>query len=440
MMKQLFRPVDIAILVYFRFFAGIFLSLELVNSLFLGDFHEYTAPAFHFHYLFFEWINPWPYPGMVLHYIFTIAAGLMVATGFYYRLSSALLFFGHLLLFLMEETEYINHFYLYCLMSFWLMLLPLHKAASWDVKRTPSLKASVLPAWMLYLLLFHMALAYFFAGVAKLDADWLSGTTMRLFFKHKGIIFEKQTFPQLMSWGGLLFDLTIVPLLLWRKTRLLAFLWAVMFHMINVVMFGLATFPWFSLMMTSMFFDPSWPRKIPGVNRLIDLPDRANEMKGHPWLVMTLMTYGLIHLALPFRHLFYPGHPSWTEQGHKFAWRMKLRSKEGFLHFFVEDKKNKSREYVFLAHYLTAKQIRDITGKPDLILQFAHFLKEKYAQEGKDVAIYAQSFVGLNGREPRHLIRPDVDLAREKRKLGHYDWIILDPEKIPGQKSVKISN
>ena len=67
MIRHLLRPTDAAIFIYFRFFAGVFLALELINSLTLGDFHEYTYPRFHFTYLFFDWIKPWPAWGMVFH-------------------------------------------------------------------------------------------------------------------------------------------------------------------------------------------------------------------------------------------------------------------------------------------------------------------------------------------------------------------------------------
>ena len=35
----------------------------------------------------------------------------------------------------------------------------------------------------------------------------------------------------------------------------------------------------------------------------------------------------LVQLTLPLRHYIYQGNVSWTEQGHRFAWHMKLRSK-----------------------------------------------------------------------------------------------------------------
>jgi hypothetical protein len=247
MMKILLRPIDNAILVYFRFFAGILLAWELVCDLLQGALQEYTLSNFHFSYLFFEWVKPWPLLGMNLHFVLTIVTGCLVALNIYYRFASIVLFLGYALLFLMERSEYINHFYLYTLVSFWLMVLPLNK------------KRGQAPAWILYLLLFHVSVVYFYAGIAKINPDWLSGNTMNHFLNSRGI--DRPELGRFFAWAGMLFDLLIVPLLLIRPTRIFAFICAAFFHTANALMFGLATFPWFALMMTAMFFDPSWPRK-----------------------------------------------------------------------------------------------------------------------------------------------------------------------------------
>src|SRR5690606_35143308 len=112
------------------------------------------------------------------------------------------------------------------------------------------------PAWMLYLILFHMSLAYFFGGVAKLNSDWLMGTPMDLFLAARkdyllGAIYSQKWAPYVFSYGGIFFDLLIVPLMIFPSTRILGFLISVVFHLSNVMMFGLATFPWFSLLLTT---------------------------------------------------------------------------------------------------------------------------------------------------------------------------------------------
>jgi vitamin K-dependent gamma-carboxylase len=418
MMKSLFRPVDAAVLIYFRIGAGILLSQELINGLVIGKFDQYVAPAFNFSYLFFDWVKPWPYWGMVVHYALTIFAGFAVAFNFHYRVFSVILFLGHLLLFLFEQTEYINHSYLYCLVSFWMMLLPLHN------RRTTR------PAWMLYLIIFHMALAYFFGGVAKLNADWLQGTPMDIFLANRrdgplGFLYDAPWAPFLYSYGGVLFDLLIVPLLAWRRTRLPAFVVAVGFHLSNVAMFGLATFPWFSIFLSTMFFDPSFPRRIPVLRHFLPWGiERVPEVTPDRRLVALLAAYVAVHVLLPFRHLLYPGVTSWTEQGHTFAWRMMLRHKEGSVMFFVKSQRDGHLALPDPRQFITPRQLADMTGKPDLILQFAHFLRDRYEREWKTpVAVYASARVSLNGRPRQELIAPGTDLAREERGFAHYKWI-----------------
>ena len=419
-MKLLNKPIDIAILVYFRFFAGLLLAQELINALFIGKFHEYTSPKFHFSYLFFPFIKPWPPSGMALHFAVTILAGLFLAFGKFYRLSAILLFLGYSSMFLMEMGEYINHIYLYSLISFWMIFLPLGREELKD-------KA---PAWMLYLILFHMALAYFFGGIAKINPDWLRGTPMDIYLAARenhplSFIYAHKWSPLIFSWGGMLFDLLIVPALIWKRSRIPAFIIAVCFHLSNVAMFGLATFPWMSIVLSTMFFDPSWPRRLPYFHML--LPDQRTSPTefNFKWLPATCISiYVLIHLMLPFRHFMYPGDPSWTEEAHMFSWRMMLRDKVGSVQFIVMDKKTKHVSRVRLNEYLTERQIRIMTGKPDMILQFAHFLRDEHQKKGKEVKVFATSKIGLNGRKPQEMIKSKTDLAMVERSLGHYDWII----------------
>lgn len=47
----------------------------------------------------------------------------------------------------------------------------------------------------------------------------------------------------LFTYGGLLLDLLVVPLLLWRRTRTAAFALAVVFHLLNAALFRMGSFP-----------------------------------------------------------------------------------------------------------------------------------------------------------------------------------------------------
>jgi hypothetical protein len=66
-----------------------------------------------------------------------------------------------------------------------------------------------------------------------------------------------------------------------------------------------------------------------------------------------------------------------------------------------------------------------MSGQPDMILQFAHYLAEKAQREGRPgVQVHANVTASLNGRDPQVLIDPQVDLAATPRNLRHSAWIV----------------
>jgi hypothetical protein len=105
---------------------------------------------------------------------------------------------------------------------------------------------------------------------------------------------------------------------------------------------------------------------------------------------------------------------------------MMLRSKNGSLNFYVQDPVTNARKPVNIRDYLTSGQHRDMLGKPDMILQFAQFLREEHKNSTRgEVEVYARCRVSLNGKPPREMIQSDINLAKEKRSLAHYAWILL---------------
>lgn len=133
----------------------------------------------------------------------------------------------------------------------------------------------------------------------------------------------------------------------------------------------------------------------------------------------------LVQIALPLRHHFFEDNVLWTEEGHRLSWRMMLRSKGGSSTFKVVEKGTTDTIYVKKQDYLTQKQMRAINSKPDMIWQFAHRLKREYAEQGKDIQVFVNAKVMVNGRPSQTLINPKVDLAAEKwRHFKHHDWIL----------------
>ena len=140
---------------------------------------------------------------------------------------------------------------------------------------------------------------------------------------------------------------------------------------------------------------------------------------------MLIATYVGLQLLIPLRHYLYPGKVSWTEEGHRFAWHMKLRDKDASADFIIVDPVRSDTLVVDPRDYLTRWQARKMSTRPDMILQFSHYLAEKMRHDGHvQVEVRAEVTASLNGRRSQVLIDPTVDLARQRRTLKSASWIL----------------
>jgi hypothetical protein len=285
-----------------------------------------------------------------------------------------------------------------------------------------------------------MAIVYFYGGVAKLNADWLRGEPVRTWLTDRGETLgawmANEAAVRFICYGGLLFDLLIVPLLLWRRTRLLAFVLAVGFHLTNRALFDIGVFPWLAIALTVLFFPPDTPRRIAArLHTLWSGRASLEQMRfpnlrqaGFTWrgsVGTFLILYLAWQLLMPLRHLLYPGNVSWTEEGHQFAWHMMLRSKEADALFVVRNADTGEAWAVDPLRWLTRRQYRKMAGRPDMLVQFAQHLARLMHQGGYPrVQVRAVVRVRFNGRPPALLIDPEVDLAKVQRGLGRAPWIL----------------
>jgi hypothetical protein len=431
----LFAPVDIAWLAVFRIGFGLLMAGECFQYLESGVVKAfYVDPPFHFTWLLFDWVKPWPGAGMYLHFYALIGLALCIAAGFCYRVSSALFCLGFSYVFLLEQARYLNHWYLICLLALVMSALPAHRALSVDAWLRPSLRAEQVPAWTLWLLRVQIGIVYLFGGIAKLNADWLAGQPMQIWLpgsiRLPGLeaVLAAPASALLISWGGLLFDLCVVPALLWRSTRPYAFAAAIGFHLLNSQMFEIGVFPWLAIWSTLTFFDPDWPR------RVFNWPRRSAVGPAGParWDRGARATAGLvavylaIQLLVPLRHWLYPGNVSWTEEGHRFSWHMKLRSKAALARFRLTDPSTGRVWDVEPTAELTERQARKMAIDPFMLLQYAHHLADRASPpQGPRGEVRAIAVASLNGHPPEPFIDPSVDLAAVPRTLfGPTDWIL----------------
>jgi hypothetical protein len=427
-MRRLFAPVDVASLAVFRVAFGSLLLVEVVRFFANGWIaSKYVQPTFHFTYYGFEWVRPWPGAGMYAHFAALGVLAACITLGFATRAAAALFFVGWTYVFLLDQAEYLNHFYLVSLFSLLLVFVPSRGALSLDARLRPSIASDDAPAWSLWVMRTQMAVVYVGAALAKVSWDWLvEGQPMRLWLadvKDMGAIGALAQRPWVaiaMSWGGFLLDLLVVPGLLWKRTRAVAFVLALGFHLANSVLFRIGIFPWMAIAATTLFFEPDWPRRVFHWARTSESKPRE---PAYPRQTAVLLAAWLaFQVLMPLRHWLYPGPVDWTEEGHRFSWHMMLREKRGTAAFHVTDPATGRTEVVRPAELLTERQVAKMVARPDMILQFAHHLARR--RTATRVRVHAHVMVGLNGRRERPLVNPSADLAAEPRTLRHAWWIM----------------
>lgn len=432
--KNLFAPVDISSIVIFRIVFGTIMFWEVTRYFRYNWIYRYwIEPEFNFSY------GPFNFQPLPEQYMYTLwyALGVLaifILIGFLYRISTALFFVLFSYTFLLEQARYLNHFYLVIIISFIIIFLPAHRSFSIDSLIFKKIKSAVVPSWSLWLVRFTIAIPYFFGGVAKINPDWLRGYPLQnwllsdLDFPVIGQFFDQRWMVLVMSYSGLLLDLLIVPVLLFKRTRVFGFVIISLFHLMNDQLFSIGIFPWFMMFATSIFFSPSWPRKILAIGKLdinsleaYTIPKAAVRKT----ILVGLSVFALVQITLPFRHLIIPGNVHWTEEGHRYAWHMKLRSKSGVTRFYIVDEGSGERLQVRADGFIEDWQANKMDGKPYMIWQFAQHIKDEFRLMGSNVEVYVDAWASLNGRSYQQLIAPNFDITQvPKPWFGNANWIL----------------
>jgi vitamin K-dependent gamma-carboxylase len=454
---RLFEPVDGASLAVFRILFGAIMLWE-VWRYFSNDWipRYFIDPTFHFTFYGFGWVQPWPGNGMYWHFAVLGALAVCIMLGLAYRIAAPLFFLAFTYVFLLEQARYLNHFYLISLLALLMAIVPAHRVWSVDRWLGGQNWSQTIPTWSLWLLRAQIGIVFVFASVAKWNGDWLRGQPLSMWiaedtdFPVIGRFFDERWMGVLMSYGGLFLDLLVVPFLLIPFTRPFALLAAATFHYLNSKLFTIGIFPWLALGTALLFFPPDWPRRLvrrirerrlraprpPHVTPVPDPPRNWRLGRARTALLGVLAVYFAIQIFMPLRHWLYPGNVSWTEEGHRFAWHMKLRDKEADARFFATDPASGQSGEVDPFLYVTDWQYDEMAARPDMVVQLAKHIEDE-AKENPDFAIQdlevrAEVIASLNGRPAEPLIDREVDLTEvDVTPFTTADWIEPLDEPLP---------
>lgn len=435
--RWLFTHIDNSPLIVFRIIFGLLIALEAIGAIFTGWIKRtLVTPDFTFNFIGFDFLQPLPGNGMYYYYAIMGIFGLLVMIGYRYKLSMSAYTLMWAGVYFMQKSSYNNHYYLLLLLCCIMICLPAADYYSLDTKQHPDKKKLSMPRWCLLLIIGQMWIVYTYGSVAKWYPDWLDFTVPKNLMAAKahypiiGKVLQNHWAHVSIAYTGILYDLLIIPLLLWRRTRWLAFGASIFFHLFNSIVFQVGIFPYLSLAFSLFFF----PREVINRRFLKEKPFYTkNELiipKFSTIIIPVFFIYLLVQIALPLRHWIIPGDVLWTEEGHRMSWRMMLRSRAGITNFYIKEKDKDERVFINKSDYLSNKQIRTVSTKPDAMWQFAQRLKKEYHQQGKEIEVYIDSKVSINGKKRRLFIDPEVDIANVPwNYFSTNPWIIKYPKK-----------
>jgi hypothetical protein len=496
---------DIAPLVLFRVLFGVMMLLSLVRFWVNGWIETlYLQPKFFFSYDGFSWVKPlgeWTY----LIFILAGIASICVAIGFKYRLAIITFFLSFTYIELMDKTTYLNHYYFTSSLAFLLIFLPANRifsvdswlksnfASNWSLWRkhqlvpffsfkrlrlNPNNNKTQIFQWQIDSVKLLLGIVYFYAGLAKINSDWLFEAmplgiwlTTKTDFPILGQFMNKRWLHFAFSWSGMVYDLTVPFLLLFSATRIWAYFAVIAFHLLTGWLFPIGMFPYIMIVSTLIFFPAKFHRKVIdycrfGFSRIkkkskiklnswrkrplvpslpkvqastLELPTKEkttiNFQKKIAFRFSSLIIalFFLFQLTFPFRYLAYPDELFWTEEGFRFSWRVMLMEKAGYAQFKVVDSETGNWFYVDNSEFLTPFQEKQMSFQPDFILEFAHHLQKHYQNHNiQNPQVYVESYVALNGRSSKPYIDPKANLAEVKNTFAHKYWILPFGDEIKG--------
>lgn len=388
----------------------------------------YIMPKLFFPFYGFEWVKPLPGNLMYVVFALLLISSLSILLGFLYRFHTILFFLLFTYIELIDKTNYLNHYYFISLVSFIIIFIPAHKAFSIDNKLFKFPEVEKVPYYFLFLLQFQLFAVYFFAGIAKLNYDWLmEAQPLKLWlpaFSHYPIIgkyMEQDWVAYLFSWFGCIYDLTIGFLLFNKRTVKVAYFFVIIFHAATASFFNIGMFPYIMMTITIVFFSEEFHQNI--VQLLKKIVYYKNEVTHvyhsiKPSFVYLFIFYFILQFTLPFRYVFYDGNLFWTEQGYRFSWRVMLMEKAGTAFFFVKDKTSNREIEIDNKHHLTYMQEKMMATQPDMMVDYAKYLKKLYTSKGfNHTEVRAQVFVTLNGSGSRKFIDETIDLSTQSNSF-----------------------
>ncbi len=341
----------------------------------------FTDPGILFPYPFFEWITPTSLPMLNAIAWTCIVASLCLALGMLTRIAATIVFLTWTYLFLLDQSQYNNHYYLQSLIAFVLIFSPSSSVWSLDAlirnrNAKPDASLPLIPFAPIFALRAQLTFVYVFGAVVKLNSDWLiHAQPVKIFLQNSTAakispLANSDVVAYFIAYTGVLFDFLIAPLLLIPRTRILAVFLLLAFHGINhfFLFTDIGYYPLLGILASTIFLEPNWPNRVhkflklkkfsqPNLKYLIAgfilLPPigaalgwrakstasfQSPTKPSSPLMTAFILIFLILQTLIPLRHYLIPGDAAWSHEGDYFSWRMKASAKTAvYTAFMIDD-------------------------------------------------------------------------------------------------------
>lgn len=432
----LYKKVSIAPLVVLRIAFGALMLFSIFRYTEQSWISElYMEPTYHFSFI--SWLKPLDGIGMYLVFAIMGVNAVCMILGLFYRVNTLSLLLLFVYTELLDKTYYLNHYYLVSVLLFWMSIVPAHRYYSLDSRIFPGIRSSQCANWCVLIFKAQLSVVYFYAGLAKVNPDWLfQGQPLATWLPGKyqlpiiGSLMHYKMTALLFSWAGCLYDLTIWVFLLIKKTRGLAYVAVLAFHILTGILFPrIGMFPYIMITTTIIFFSEGWHQKVLSylpfsTEYLAQTTKSVAATTRTPVATYLLMAYVVVQLLLPLRYVVYGGNLFWHEQGYRFSWRVMLMEKNGYTAILVKDPNKGTQKEVRQEAYLTPFQRQQMKSQPDMIYQFAQHVGDEFReQNGYEPEVYVKSRLSLNGRRSQPFTDDTMNIYQLTDPLSK-GWIL----------------
>jgi len=435
LVERLCAPRDNITLVLTRIAFGVFVAIRM-GWYFAVDFYDFLALSpFTAPYWGFYWL---PNVGVWVDAVLAVgfAAGLGLALGIFARWAAILVVLTLGYVFFIDVATWGNLDYFFIWLAILFAISPHDGRLSYDVRRGARPRITETQTWAHLAPRILVFVLYFFAGLIKLNGDWLSGDVFAVFVAQDlpasvASIFTTTPLGVAMAISGAAFDLFIVPLFMVRTTRKLAVAALVVFHTTNFFLLDIYFVAPMMLLITLVLFLPDsfWSARIAPYEQ--DDPEPWPLIRESLWVcrmrVAALGVFAAFHLLVPLR--FVAMHDSivdalWSQQAMHYSWWLRSYSIQADAKFYVTTDREPERQRIKPLDYVSKTQSMFLL-QPGAIVTFADVVRRDMEAKGhRDVAVWADIDMSLNGRPHRPFTDPEIDWTMMERRFDMRDTIV----------------